>query len=156
VGREPERKDRCGHPRRVGDRLEAGCCGEGRSGFAGAHSVTRGADIKRELTPLLNIANILCLGGRNHAKDAEDGRDAQRSRALKQRRRVDKLAPERERAPHTRVSTVVMMMGINDIGWPVEGAITARREPSCTRSTSRSLTGRTCAASRGKAVSSII
>ena len=25
---------------------------------------------------------------------------------------------------HPRVSTVVMMMGINDIGWPGEGAIT--------------------------------
>jgi hypothetical protein len=45
----------------VGDLLEAGSRGERRLGLAGAHGVTRGANIKRELTPLLNIANVLCL-----------------------------------------------------------------------------------------------
>jgi len=57
----------------MGDFLKAGCCGEGRLGLAGVHSVTRGANIKRELMPSLNIADALCLGCRNHAKDAEDG-----------------------------------------------------------------------------------
>jgi hypothetical protein len=45
-------------------------------GLAGSHGVTGDANIKCELTPLLNIANLLCC---NHAKDAEDSRDDQRS-----------------------------------------------------------------------------
>src|SRR6516225_5727360 len=65
----------------MSDLLKAGGCGERRLGLACAHGVTRGANIKRELTPLLKIANVLCLGCRNHAKDAADCRDDQRSRA---------------------------------------------------------------------------
>ena len=63
----------------MGDLVEAGGGSERRLDCAGAHGVTRGANIKRELTPLLNIANLLCLGCGNHAKDAEDSRDDQRS-----------------------------------------------------------------------------
>src|SRR3954453_9550161 len=56
-----------------------GAVARGDLGLAGAHGVTRGANIKRELMPLLNIANVLCLGCRNHAKDAKESRDDQRS-----------------------------------------------------------------------------
>jgi hypothetical protein len=77
LGREPHCKGRCSHPRRVGNLLEAGRCGDRRLGLADLHSVTGGANIKRELMPSVNIADILCLGCRNHAKNAEEGRGDQ-------------------------------------------------------------------------------
>src|SRR5215469_4144162 len=79
VAGEPDRKRRCGHPRRMGDRAEAGCCGIRRYNFAGPHRMARGADIEREPSSLSSIAKSLCLDRRNHANDAEDDRHNQRS-----------------------------------------------------------------------------
>ena len=79
LGLEPNAKRYCSHSRRVRDLLEAGRCGERRPTLTRAHSVTRGADIKRELTALLNIAALLRLNCCGRNEGAECGRDGQYS-----------------------------------------------------------------------------
>jgi hypothetical protein len=61
MGVEPNVKRSCGHPRRVGELLEAGRCGERSPTFTRVHSMARGADIESELTALLNIGALLRL-----------------------------------------------------------------------------------------------
>ena len=79
MGVEPNVKRSCGHPRRVGELREARRCGERSPSFTRVHSMARGADIKRELMALLNIAAFLRLDSCGRNEGAESGRDGQYS-----------------------------------------------------------------------------
>jgi hypothetical protein len=76
---EPNAKRYRGHPRRVGDLLETGRCSEKGPGLTHSHGVTRGADVKLELTALLSIAALLRLDCRGRKEGAECSRDGQHS-----------------------------------------------------------------------------